>query len=286
MTDKELHARGVSRFEAGDLEGALEDFNAVLAQQPDAPTTRYNRSIIFAEAGHHEWAIADLDVVIRQLPENADLYHARAASHRALSNHKAALSDIDQAIKYLPEDPDNFLFRANTRADLKDRTGAIEDYSEAIRLEPAFVGAWYNRALTYEEMKDFYPALRDLRKCIELQPDELRFRMELARIHATLLEFSEAEACYNEMILQWRYVAPLFFYRAQIRVQMEKYEDAINDYSQAIALNNEDALAHRFRGAVFQHLGNEERACADYKRAGELGDEEGRKQWEKRCGKA
>ncbi len=49
-----------------------------------------------------------------------------------------------------------------------------------------------------------------------------------------------------------------------------KYDDAIADYTKAIALDPEDAAAYTNRGEVYEEKGDKEQAIADFRKALEI----------------
>jgi len=53
---------------------------------------------------------------------------------------------------------------------------------------------------------------------------------------------------------------------------LEDFRGAIQDFSKAIEINENDASAYLNRGIAKYNLGNKPDACLDWSKAGELGD--------------
>ena len=61
--------------------------------------------------------------------------------------------------------------------------------------------------------------------------------------------------------------------RGKVKVKLRQYQSAVDDFSSALHLDPNDASAYEGRGTVYMdHMLETEKACADWKRACELGD--------------
>ena len=67
--------------------------------------------------------------------------------------------------------------------------------------------------------------------------------------------------------------ADAYNHRGASYAQKRQHDKAISDYNKAIEINPNHALAYRNRGYVYKKVfGDEKRGCSDFKRACELGD--------------
>jgi len=64
----------------------------------------------------------------------------------------------------------------------------------------------------------------------------------------------------------------LWYNRANIKLKLEKYSEAIDDYSKAIDLKNEFGDAYFNRAINYLYLSDTTNACLDLGKAGELGN--------------
>jgi tetratricopeptide (TPR) repeat protein len=60
--------------------------------------------------------------------------------------------------------------------------------------------------------------------------------------------------------------------RGDVFRKLEKYEQAIRDYTKAIGLDGVNIQAYKSRGASYNMLDDMERSCNDFKKACELSD--------------
>ena len=71
--------------------------------------------------------------------------------------------------------------------------------------------------------------------------------------------------------------------RGNARGKMKDYEEAITDYTLAIALKPNDSDTYFVRGDTKQNLGQTDNACLDQRKAEELGNKEASERIKKYC---
>ncbi|NOX86279.1 MAG: tetratricopeptide repeat protein [Chlorobi bacterium] len=62
-----------------------------------------------------------------------------------------------------------------------------------------------------------------------------------------------------------------YFYKGNCLANKKKYREAIDEYTKAIKIKPDFARAYANRGEMMFYLGDEERACLDWKKAESLG---------------
>lgn len=150
---------------------------------------------------------------------------------------------------------------------------SVEQLTEMIAKEPGNSQLYYERALAYYEAGDLGAALKDFDRTTELEPDFASAfhdrgicRYELDMPEKAMEDFNRAielDSAYFEA----------YFNRALIYDDMGKQKEALADLSQAIRINPEFGDAYYNRG-VYLLNGDRPKACADFKKAAELGIKE------------
>jgi tetratricopeptide (TPR) repeat protein len=133
----ELVNRGIEKGKAGDLDGAIADFNRAIELDPKDDAPYYNR----AQA---KWLKKDA---------------------------AGAIADYTRAIELGSTNPAAYNNRGNARAEKNDRDGAIADYTRAIELNPNYARAYYNRGVAKEAKGDKAGAEADFKAAEKLDPD-------------------------------------------------------------------------------------------------------------------
>ncbi len=132
-----FNSRGVVKYDLGDLDGALRDYNRTIEFGPDYASAFNNRGIV-------KYDLSDLD---------------------------GALRDYNQAIELKPDYVSAFYKRGIVKHDLSDFDGALRDYNQAIELKPDYASAFNNRGIVKEDLGNLNGALADYNRAIELKPD-------------------------------------------------------------------------------------------------------------------
>ena len=157
------------------------------------------------------------------------------------STQKSNLS-VEQLNGMIIQDPENsqlYYERALANYEYGDLASALKDFDKTIELEPDFASAFHDRGICRLELDMLDKALEDFNKAIELDSN-----------------YFEA-----------------YFNRALIYDAQNKKKEALADLSTAISINPEFGDAYYNRGVYLLNT-DREKACADFKKASELGIEE------------
>lgn len=92
-----LTARGLSRTAAGDLEGALRDFEHALRGRPTDPDLRFNHANILAGLGRYSEAVTEYSTVIGLSPGDADAWFRRGFTKHLSGDRTGACADFNRA---------------------------------------------------------------------------------------------------------------------------------------------------------------------------------------------
>jgi len=162
--------RGVVRQLRGDLDGAVEDYDAALAANPGHAEAYKNRGTVRAARGEWDAAILDYDFALRLKPAYADAYVSRGAARESKGDVAGALADYAQACALDAGHARAFYGRANMRATRGDLAGAIADYTAALEINPGYVEAWNNRGLIKRRTGDEAGARADFTRALAVAP--------------------------------------------------------------------------------------------------------------------
>ena len=205
------HKRANARFEKGDKQGAIEDYNVFLQKVRDARIS-YSRGNSRADVGDDKGAITDyiqslsinpIDVTVYsnrgnartdtatipdnvqvtpRISENPIAYNNRGVIRRQTGDKEGALEDLDKAISLNSNNAIAYNNRGVIRFDLGDNPGALEDLNTAISLQSNYAEAYYNRGLVKEKIDDKKGAIADYQLAITYQPNygEAYYNLALA----------------------------------------------------------------------------------------------------------
>ncbi len=224
--------RGRLRLAGGNRQGASEDFDEAVRLEPAEAEYRLERGRLLLLMGKLDAAVADFDAAITANP-NADTYFARAMAHRAQRKYAAAVNDLNEAISRDGKSPAGYFNRGFVRAAMRDLAGALGDFDVAIRFDPN---------------NPNYYTLRGL-------------------LRATTGNVDGAIADYGQAILLAPFDAQPYLMRAWALLRGGRPRDGLRDANWALTLEPGLVSALATRGRIYEELGRNAEAEADFNAA-------------------
>jgi tetratricopeptide (TPR) repeat protein len=241
-----------------------------------------------------------------QLARDAfDLAEKEYSSTEYHSNsYETALAEYTEAIRLKPNYAEAFNGRGIIYREMWKEEESIADFTKAIRLKPNYAEALVNRAITYNQFdqhytasSDYDKAIKDCTAAIRLQPDfavafytrgdaydDLHKSYDVYddpdfKASASELASAKAEAndAYNKSIRDFTEAIRLkpdfamaFASRGSVYLHNRKYDKAIDDCTEAIRISPKYGYAYEIRSTAYEQLGKTEESQADYKKSQEL----------------
>ncbi|HLG65503.1 MAG TPA: tetratricopeptide repeat protein [Ktedonosporobacter sp.] len=266
----------------------------------------YNRAQVYAGMGKIEEALTDYTTVIEQDPHYSEYYFDRGNLYRRLNRNQEALADYENAIRYSPPYPEAYYNRAGVLSALGRDEEALADYNYVLELDPDYVDALINRASMLYERGELEAARRDVAHGLTLRPDNAQLLSTLGLIAMAEERSEEAQQAFTaalehdpSLVAAWTNRAVLFFEQGNIKAAItdlthalelaqnatvlynrglayqarEQWQQAIDDYNQALALDRTDMQDILYqRGVCYFQLGNKEQARLDFDAHLAMGD--------------
>jgi tetratricopeptide (TPR) repeat protein len=298
---QKLYQQGVSRYEAGKFQEAVEDFTQAIELDSQNALAYNRRGDTFYRLGDYQKAQADSSKAILLNPQDANAYYDRGFSFYELGKYQEALADYTQAIKLDAKNPFFYYGRGLTRIKLKDNKKAIGDFSKAIAVKPdyseaylergilrrrlkleqaaihdfdAVIGinpsdakAYYQRGLTQAANQQKDAAIKDYTNAISINPKYIEAYLNRGDIYSDQGKQLEATEDYNKVLQIDPKLTAGYIHRGLHRFSFGNYKGAIEDYNQALELNSQDAAAYNNRGNAYLEIGNKKAAKEDYSQA-------------------
>ena len=92
--------QGVEKYEVGNYQGAIADYDKGIGINPQYANAYYNRGIAKYGLKDYQGAIADYDKVIEINPKLADAYRMRGVNKELIGDLKGACSDWRKAADF------------------------------------------------------------------------------------------------------------------------------------------------------------------------------------------
>ena len=165
---KAHNGRGISYYEKGDYDSAINDYHEAIALGPQEPRSYSNCGNAHCERGEYDLAIEKHNKAIEINPNEADYYSNRGSAYGGKGEYDLAIEDCDRAIELNPSVADFYSNRGNAYKGKGEYDRAIQDYDRAIELNPSNAGFYSNRGNAYGDKGEYDRALQDYDKAIEL----------------------------------------------------------------------------------------------------------------------
>ena len=268
------------RYNIKDNTKALAYYNLEIELSPESALGYLNRARLYAEEIKKlEKAEADYSKAIALAPEDAINYYYRAQLYKTQGLFDQALADYTTAVELDPTDMD-FLFERALLYQNKfnDYEAALSNYLKVIELDTdtAFAQSEYlynNIALLYRyDIKDNTKALDYYNLEIELSPVSAEGYRNRANLYEDELnDLEQAEADYSKVIALAPEDAINYYYRAQFYKTQGLFDQALVDYTTAIALDSTNMKYLYERALLYQNKFNDyEAALSNYLKVIEL----------------
>ena len=263
--------RAIIRSNIGDYNRALDDYNKVAEYSPNNVLVYYNRAILRTQLGEIKQAVEDYTRAIELYPDFANAYLGRSHLRQLLKDNAGARKDRQTAERKIAE----------YRSRLSDSTYSIyadttQKFDRLLAFESKIAGSSFERIKSRSGDKSGNMTLLPLfrftmrnRDSIDIEQSTRRFHSQraedfIASIDNPLLQISRLETnispdslvtinhSYREAIKStdndnaWRTLFELAISESLIK----QYTNAVNNYTQAIALNPSNPFLYLNRAAT------------------------------------
>ncbi len=164
--------RATTRYDLGDRQGAIADYDEVLRINPSDDVAYNNRGLVRYDLGDKRGAITDFELAIQGNPGNFVAYCNRGVLRAELGDRVGAIEDYTTALHINPDYATAYLYRGQAQSKTDNKVAAIQDYSQVLRLHPENAAAYFYRGLTCLKMGQRLEAIRDLRQAAKMFADQ------------------------------------------------------------------------------------------------------------------
>ena len=194
---KYVHNRAFCHATKGDLENAVADFSTVLELDPEYTKARFHRGEAYFLMNDLDKAKQDYTAAIRLDSRNADAYNARGFVSYLQGDYRAAFSDYNQALRINNRHPGALTNRGDAYADTGQYDQALRDYNGALAVDPEYHRAyasagWLRATCPDSRVRRTDLALRSARRAVELGGESPRYLSILAAALARSGNYKEA----------------------------------------------------------------------------------------------
>ncbi|MCS6821081.1 MAG: tetratricopeptide repeat protein [Microscillaceae bacterium] len=285
-----IAGRAYCKYYLKDYEGALTDYNLILKLDDKNVTIYRYRGNVKQRLGRIAEACADWQKAA-ELGDNKVQDRIKDLCQKFAENNLTTLlvppdtsQGISRGMKFTSPPPLEMSEAEKIRIAAEELTIGFEKiqkndwesaekaFNKALEYNPTQAAAYYGRANVKIAKKDFENALNDLEKALLLDPSLLNAHLLKGRI---LMQKNDFEQAYEHLKLASRqeHLPPyLFSYLGITEVQIEEWEKALENFTQAIQANDKQVsdftgkTDYYHRGQVYFYLKKYKEAYNDFVR--------------------
>ena len=280
----------------GDRDAALADLAAVIAQQPGSIDAYLTRANILRSMDKKDAIALEAEALVKANPNDSYAHVVAAKIYTAIDRPKDSAAEFDKALTIKPE---AFIYvnRMETRA-AADRDGRSSDLAAALKLDPDHREALIAKAAMLVQDGKFADALPVYDGLLAKSPTDstLLLARGMARLRAGDAKRGEAdlvaasaevktdlqlnELCWSKatagIALQSALadcdraialspkVAAFLDSRGFVLLRLQRNDEAIAAYTEALAIGPDEAASLFGRGIAWKRKGDPKRAEADF----------------------
>lgn len=236
QTQNSSFTKGNKLLDKKDYKGAKEAFSAALEQDSTLDDAYYNRALAEFNLKEMDKALLDFKIYNVLNPQDEDTMNFISFIYYFNDDYANLKESVQKFMNISSTEYNSNYFLGYACYNLEEYKPAIEYLSNQLLLEPNNQDALFYRAKSYLQLDQTNEAESDLTKLIILKDD-----YELAH-----------------------------YYRALIRKDRKNYLEALEDIHKSIQQSPDDTDFLKFRGEIYEELGDSLAAKADYDRAIDL----------------
>ncbi len=227
--------------------------------------------------------IADATMIIEIDTTNGEHYYNRGQLKAQMLDLRGAMDDFNTSLLRNSKEPVVYYARGAVKDRLGDLKGAKADFTKVIELAPDFAWGWNDRGQINNKLKNYGEAKADFEKARQLKPNWGIPVFNIGLLHSDMGEKDSAISWYKQCLLIDSTVHLAYNNIGVIYFEKKEYDMAITYFTLAIHYYPQYLSAYRNRADAKNAKGDIAGACADIKKAKELGDVKAAKYYVEYC---
>jgi tetratricopeptide (TPR) repeat protein len=258
-TAKQIYTKGLEFAVQGKFDEAKEEFEKTLKIESFNEKAKEALKVI-------------KDVDEQKLKHEAVMNFFKGIAYSKNKNWTKSITEFNKAIELNPRFSEAYCNRAIAYRPKGEHDKSLFDFKRAIEIRPKYARPYNSRGLTYMSKREYDKAISDYNKAIEISSRFAKAYMNRGNTYYLKGQYDKAISDFTKSIEINEKLARAYNLRGFAYIEKGQWNQAISDHTKAIELRPKEARAYIFRGSVYMvHLGNNKKACSDWKRACELG---------------
>jgi tetratricopeptide (TPR) repeat protein len=260
-------AVALRHHQEGHLNEAAQQYQAILAAEPDHPDALHLLGVLAHQRGEYSRAVGMIGRAIAFRP-GAAVYHANLAeAHRVLGQLDRAAAHCRTALRIQPDNAGAVNSLGLIQLALDRHAAAADHFRQALRLRPDFALACNNLGNALRLLGDKEQAVAHFRRAVAIDPNLAEGHSNLGQILLEKKQLDEAlPHCREALRLRPRF-AEAHSNLGNVLREMNRLEDARRCYAEALRLSPGIGMVYNNMAQALQEEGKLDEALAWYRQA-------------------
>jgi tetratricopeptide (TPR) repeat protein len=255
-------------LEQNDLRKAKQVLDYAHQQHPGALDLMFCEAHIMMSMGKLNRALEVLDAIGKLEPFNEDVHLHKAGIYSQLRNYRRAIEHYKRALDLAEEGLDDIhLDLAFEYENLEAYDLAIESLKSALAINPENEAVLYELSYCFDLAENHHAAVAFFRKFTDEQPYAFVAWYNLGNALARLDRIEESNEALDLCIAIEEKFTSAYFSKARNLLQQADYEAAVECYRETIEHDGPQAITFSYIGECFEKMERYEQALIHYDQA-------------------
>jgi tetratricopeptide (TPR) repeat protein len=233
-----------------------------------------DRGILYVEMKESEKAFYDFSRAIDLRPDSAEPYHRRAVILYSMMYTDEAIMDNTRALELAKDDTMrlmSFMNRGADKVQKRDFQGAYEDFTRASLIKPDDIGIINNISTVLDELGREKEAIDNLMRAIKIDSTFIGPYVNIGFLYTKLKRYKEAIVYFNKALIIEKDEPLTLNNRGLAKYYLNDLAGALDDINKSLSAYPGNSYAYKNRALVYLAKKENDKACADLKKANEKG---------------
>ncbi len=245
METTDYYALGLTRFQEGNYQKALENFSMALSIGQDEKNSRYNLGRTYYEMGEYQKAVDEFNRVLEIAPDSQNTYYYLGRAYLVAGDYEGAMKALESAVDYDGNDSTAYYYLGMSNYKKNDYRKAASAFTRAISLDESLKQAYYYRGVSYYFLYKYGESLQDIDKYLESYPEDANAYYYKGLIYYISLEDDEAIGNFSKALELDPEFFRAYYYRGYLNYDNGQVEAAKMDYEKLFQMAPDDKFTQK-----------------------------------------
>jgi len=257
--------QAIADHQAGKLREAEEGYRKVLEREPANVDALHLLGVLAGMQGNLQSAVQLIGQAAALAPKNFDILCNSGNALRQTGQIRRAADCYLAAALLRPGDVESLLHAAALLLQLREPQRALEVLQRASIIAPQRADIHREMGIALHQLQRHHEAIDECQKALAITPDDVQALAHLAQSLRHVNRHEQALASWQKILQLGEAVPPE--YRALALENLDRWDEALVEYRNAVANNPSAPLLYHNLGSLLQQQGHADEALQFFEKA-------------------